>query len=414
MTVGQPTVDWSQGILNWNLPLHSDEITLLAVGDLLFEGSFLGIVEDVVKRKGGDFLFAPTRSAFLSADIVLGNLENPLCDRGDPIFKAGSNFRASPKMAKILSDAGFSILGVANNHVRDYGDRGFLETLDHLATAGIFSVGGDRDASSASEPVVIKTGEISIGILAFTFRQESIAGPNRPGAADLDNPKCYDAVKTLRDRVDLVIVFLHMDPEYSDYPAPHRIEMAHNFIDAGAEIVIGHHPHVPQGLEIYKGKLIAYSLGNFIFHTQKQRPLTSLGYLLKIILTKNGADKATIIPYMINDCCQIGRALCQPIPLTNNERKNALNHLQRISRGLKDPNTVKLNWEPIASKETIIIMIHVLKGILRGEPPSSWLCHLTSLKYRYRPFLGSLISGRIFKYLGEQIRLYRNRAYTSA
>lgn len=404
MVANKPTVDWLKGTFSWNVPPHSDSLTLLAVGDMLFEESFLGIVADAIKRNGGHFLFAPTRSIFSSADVILGNLENPLCAGGEPIFKWGPNFRASPEIAKLLSEAGFDILGVANNHIRDYGDLGFLETLEHLSNAGVFSVGGDRDSSSASEAVLIEIGELSIGILAFTYRQESVVGPNRPGAADLDSPKCYEAVRRLRSKVDTVIVFLHMDPEYSEYPAPHRIEMAHNFIDAGAEIVIGHHPHVPQGLEIYRGKLIAYSLGNFIFHTQKQRPLTSLGYLLKITLTKKGVAKAVIIPYKIGYCCQIGCALCQPIPLANDEREGAIRYLGSISRGLKDPLKVKLNWENIASKEAVMIVKQILSGIVRGETSSSWLCHFASLKYRSTPFFMSLLNGNVQKFLKEQIK----------
>lgn len=401
---GRPTIDWTRGTVEWDSSQDLDSLTLLAVGDILFEGSFLGIVEDAMNRNGGDFLFGLTRSVFLSADVVLGNLENPLCENGDPIYKWGPNFRASPKVAKILSAAGFAILGVANNHMRDFGDRCFLETLDHITDAGMLPVGGGSNASLAYEPVVIRKESLSIGILAFTFRQESVAGRDRPGAADLDDPKCYEAVRKLRNEVDLVIVFVHMDPEYSDYPAPHRIEMAHNLIDSGAEIVIGHHPHVFQGLEIYKGKLIAYSLGNFLFHTQRQRPLTSLGYILKITFAKKTAAKALIIPYKIIDCdcSQFGRSLCQPTPLTGYEFQNAMKRLYCISESLKNPKTVRLNWEGIASRDVMQLLAYIVRRVMRGRLSSFPLCHYMFLKYRCIEFLKSLQSGKALKYLIER------------
>jgi len=391
------TIDWSKGIVDWYLPKELEGITFLAVGDILVEGTFLGVIEEVIKKKGGAFLLGPSRSILQSADVILGNLENPLSERGDPISKRGPHFRASPQMVKVLSDAGFTILGVANNHARDYGDHAFLDTLDCLQGAGILSVGGGRDSSSALKPVIIRTRELSIGILAFTYRQESVAKKKQPGSADLDSPECYKAVKALCDKVDLVIVFLHMGPEYSDYPAPHRIKMARRFIDLGTEMVIGHHPHVPQGLEIYKGKLIAYSLGNFLFHTEKYRSLTRLGYLLKAKLTKKGTAWARIIPYRINDSYQ-------PWPLANKDYAKTMSYLEDISKGLHDPKVVELNWEEIAIKQTIVDIDHILRSILTRKTFSLWSRYLTPSKYRYQAFLQGLLKGRVWVYFKNWVR----------
>jgi len=394
MTAGSKyTIDWAKGIIDWHLHEELEETTFLAVGDILAEGE----KEEIINTKGGTFLFRPTQSIFQSADILLGNLENPLSERGAPIFKIGPCFRGATNLAKVLSDAGFTILGVANNHARDYGDCAFLDTLDCLQRAGIMSVGGGRDNSSAAEPVIIRTRNLSIGVFAFTFRQESVAQRKRPGAADLDNPDCYEAVKVLCDNVDLVIVSLHMDPEYTNYPAPHRMKMARSFVDVGAEMVIGHHPHVPQGLEIYRGKLIAYSLGNFIFHPEKHKPLTRLGYLLKAKLTKEGTAWAEIIPYKIND-------YYQPIPLSGKAYIGAMSHLKNISKALHDPEVVNLNWEEIASKETLAIVKHILRAILVGKKPPLWSCHLTLLKHRYEAFVKSLLRGKVSGYLRDWIQ----------
>jgi len=402
---GKPAIDWSKGIIDWHLPINLEATTFLAVGDILVEESFLGKIADVIKTKGGAFLFDPTRSILKSADIVLGNLENPLSERGVPIFKWGPHFRGSPKMAEILRNAGFTVLGVANNHARDYGDYAFLDTLKCLRSVGILPVGGGQDITSALEPVVVKTRKISIGIFAFTYRQESVAKEKQPGAADLDNPECYEAVKALRGKVDSIIVHLHMDPEHSDYPAPHRIRMARRFIDIGAEMVIGHHPHVPQGLEIYKNKLIAYSLGNFLFHTQNRRPLTKFGYLMKITFTRKGTASAKVIPYKINDCYQ-------PVLLSNKERENFLKYFKNVSKGLHNPETVRLNWEEIASLETMSITKHILQAILARKPYSLWSCHLTLFKYRIQPFLRGLLNFKVPGYFSNLMHTQLNtRSY---
>ena len=387
----RPTIDWEKGVIDWHLDEDSCKIEFLAVGDILVEGSFLGIVEDVINTRGGAFLFAPFQPIFLSADIVMGNLENPLSNKGDPIYKIGPNFRASPKMAKVLRKAGFTVLGVANNHIRDYGDLALIETLEHLQSEGLVAVGVGRNVYSAMKPAIVRIGELSVGIFAFTYRQESVAHLSQPGAADLDDPKCFDLVREFSSKVDAVIVSLHMDTEYSNYPAPYRIRMAHKFIDMGAEMVIGHHPHVPQGLEIYKGKLIAYSLGNFTFHTQRQRPLTSLGYILRTRLTKNGTASAAIIPYKIGDCFQRGHSTCQAVPLSNRDRENAMRHLRQISSGLSDQAIASSNWSKIANKEAIMIIKHIVVGILRRKPYTLWLPHLTLLRYRAQEFLKGFV-----------------------
>jgi len=396
------TINWAKGFIEWHLPKELDGVTFLAAGDICLTSE--GLKKKVVTTKDPAFLFGPTRSIFESADIVLGNLENPLSERGEPIFKLGPNFRASPNMAKVLSDANFTILGVANNHIRDYGDNAFLDTLVCLQSSGILPVGGGRSASSALEPVIVKRRDLSIGMFAFTYRQESIAQKKRPGAADLDNPNCYEAVRALCDEVDMVIVSLHMDPEYTNYPAPYRMKMARTFVDLGAELVIGHHPHVPQGLEIYKGRLIAYSLGNFIFYPLAEygARLTRYGYLLKVKLTIEGLAWAEIIPYRINDCYQ-------PKPLQRKGYVETLNHLESISRDLHNPKIVRLAWEEVASKEAMSISKHILHSILKRKTFSLWSCHLRRLRHHYPVFMKNLVEGKLWKHVKNWMQSARAR-----
>lgn len=391
----KPSIDWHKGMIDWHLPGSLEKTTFLVVGDILLEGSFLGLVEEVIKARGGNFVFSHMQSILQSADIVMGNLENPLSDRGAPVYKIGPNFRASPKMAKILRKAGFTVLGVANNHTRDYGNLAFIDTLTSLRKEGILPVGGGRDTFSASRPLIIKKHNASIGILAFTYRQESIARRKQPGAADLDNPECYRSVKSLSEEVDLTIVYLHINGEYSNYPVPHRLKAARRFIDMGAEMVIGHHPHVPQGIELYKGKLIAFSLGNFIFYTMRRRPLTSLGYVIKAELTRKGTASVAVIPYRISDCYDHAHALCQPVPLSGTSYQDAMAHLEHISAGLNDARLLRINWEQMASKDMMLISKHILEGIMRKKDYSLWSSQLTLLRHSCPAFFKRLFTGKL-------------------
>jgi poly-gamma-glutamate capsule biosynthesis protein CapA/YwtB (metallophosphatase superfamily) len=392
----KPTIDWSRGIIDWHQPESLENTTFLAVGDISLDASEVGIATDEVNVKGGDFLFSRMQQIFKSTDIIIGNLESPLSNRGTPIYKYGPNFRASPDWAKTLRRVGFTVLGVANNHARDYGNSSFMDTLRCLQKEGILPVGGGRNKSSALRPVIVRKRGMSIGILAFTYRQESVAGASRPGTADLDNSECYGSLKTLSEEVDLAIVYLHIDGEYSNYPAPYRIKAARRFIDLGAEMVIGHHAHVPQGIEIYKGRIIAYGLGNFVFGPEKERPLTSIGYVLKAKLTQTGTASVTIIPYRINYCCQCGR-VCQPTPLSGAEHQETMAHLKHISTGLNDTNLIRLNWEEVASKDAIFLHKRILTSIIRREPYSLWSSQMAFLRQRYPELFKRLLTGKILR-----------------
>jgi len=364
--------DWSRGIVNWQSPRQSsNEFSILAVGDILFNAD----AERIIAERGRNFIFGPTKQIFRSADVIIGNLETPLSNKGKQIVKCGPNLRASPSLAKVLADTGFTVLGVANNHIRDYGDIAVLDTLHHLRSQGVFAVGGGADEVSSWKPVVLKVKNKSIGIFAFTYQQESVAKKDRPGAADLENPKCFEIARSYSDQVDVLLVFLHMGLEFSNYPAPPYVELARRFIDVGADCVVGNHPHVPQGLEIYKGKLIAYSLGNFISPWKTmlaKSPYVNLGYMLELVWNEGGIAVAKIIPYKIS-------CFFQSVPLTGRERTETIKHLERISRVLLDYNLLQVEWGKTAIKEVKGFLYYFLAG--KCQPmPVRFLAGLKSIR----------------------------------
>ncbi|MDY6794605.1 MAG: CapA family protein [Actinomycetota bacterium] len=230
-----------------------DTVRVLAVGDIGLQTPqdrhpFEGVI-DVLAGK----------------DILFGNLETVLSDAGKKEEKA-MLVHSSPHMVSGLVDAGFDILSVANNHIMDLGPEGFRNTLEALRRAGLKYIGAS-DGKGSSHVIVEKHG-MKLGFLAYYEWGTSLPSErihiNRitPGEIEAD-------IASLKRECDSIIVSLHWGTENVFYPSPQQIETAHALIDAGADVILGHHPHVVQGLEPYKRGLIAYSLGNFQFRYGK-------------------------------------------------------------------------------------------------------------------------------------------------
>ena len=205
---------------------------------------------------------------FREADISMVNLENPLTDRGSPVEKQ-FNFRALPDYTKILESGGIDIVTIANNHIYDYSDQGLFDTISYLDSCGIKHIGAGRNLSEARSPVIFNVKGIKIGFLAYYgLRKHSDSNPatsNTAGTALRKLTYIKEDIENLKSRVDLVIINFHWGIEKETYPDDEQINFAHKVIEFGADLIIGHHPHVLQGIELYHGKAIVYSLGNFIF-----------------------------------------------------------------------------------------------------------------------------------------------------
>jgi poly-gamma-glutamate capsule biosynthesis protein CapA/YwtB (metallophosphatase superfamily) len=214
----------------------------------------------------GDFLFPFRKVApFLKTkDIVFANLENPLTRSK----RSHGFFLGNPGYAGALKEAGLSIVSIANNHIFDGGERGFLDTLEHLRATGIPFTGGDSGLAPAREGRVIRANGTSILFLAYTrYCNSNFASvaDSYPGILPLDMDMILEDLESARGKADFIFVSLHWGFENQPNVHPLQIEMAHRIIDAGADCIIGHHSHIPHGIEIYKERPIIYSPGNFIF-----------------------------------------------------------------------------------------------------------------------------------------------------
>lgn len=253
-----------------------------------------------------DALFSEVQQLLKSSDLVFGNLEAVLSFSGhDPGALGSAQMRGDPTFAQTLRRVGFDVISVANNHADQHGEGAFWETIEHLETAGIRCCGLVGDAPWVCQPVVLTRSGMTIGVLGYSCRPRQYGTSSQLYAAgDLDEI-CGD-VRRLQPNVDAVIVSLHWGEEFVSHPSAEEVELGHAIIDAGAVLVVGHHPHVIRPVERYKAGFIAYSLGNFVADMLWQPSLRE-GVMLRCHLSRGAAAGIQIFHTYIND-------ECHPIP----------------------------------------------------------------------------------------------------
>ena len=226
---------------------------------------------------------------------MFGNLECPITTRGEKTPKTW-NFRAPPKSLKVVKQAGFTVLNLANNHIWDYGQTGFLDTLKAVRKEGFLIVGAGMDRAEAESLRVVEQGGLKIGFLGFTsaFPKEGWAKPGKPGVAYSDFGRLSAVIGKAREDCDLLVVSLHGGTELAAEPNEIQLAFGRVAVDAGADIVLGHPPHVLQPVALYRGKPIIHSLGNFLFVSPN--PLTRMTTIARIELASDGVRSIEFVP----------------------------------------------------------------------------------------------------------------------
>jgi poly-gamma-glutamate synthesis protein (capsule biosynthesis protein) len=273
--------------------------TLIFVGDIMLDRGVKGMVE---KHGKGDYKFPFLKIAdeLKKADILFGNLESVISDKGKKIGSIYS-FRADPEAIEGLKFAGFDILSVSNNHIFDYGREAMEDSFKRLKEAQIDFVGGGFNEIEAYAPVIKKINGVKIAFLAYTNLGSEYwsAKGNRSGIAWLNAENLEKGVKEAKENADLVIVSMHFGDEYQKKANAEQKYFAHLAIDSGADLVIGHHSHIIGEIEEYKGKYIFYSLGNFVFDQAFSKE-TMEGLLLKVTLENKKIKEVLPIKIEIN------------------------------------------------------------------------------------------------------------------
>lgn len=279
------------------------------------------------------------------ADLAFVNLETPLSD----FARNSGSFRTPTHFAKGLLYAGVDVISTANNHAFDCEGEGIRDTYTTLKKAGLASIGTGENLQEARKPFIFIKNGIKLAFFAYTYGVNptitplGFALPDQSGAVPLDPFLMKADIQSVRDKVDFVLLSFHWGLENKREIHPAAREFAHEILDAGADAIIGHHPHVPRGIEIYKGKPIIYSLGNLIFghnHTYWGDNL-----LVKMTLTPEGITRLEVIPVAGE-----GEDVTQPYVLTGTRADTLLKDIQNRS--------LELNTKMEIEGETGFITIH--------------------------------------------------------
>lgn len=281
LVVGAPD-DLPVGRWDNKCPDSGNEWSLLALGDIGISGAFAHRADEV----GSSYpLFGNIPSALHKADCVMANLETPLIDA----WTNDKMFAGSSKWACDLKKAGIDVLHLASNHMLDHGVEGFSQTIESVKNAGLTIIGAGQTDEEATNLVRTEVAGLQLGWLAAGHTY--INQPVSPRLWELDIRDLLAATEQARRQVDVLIVSLHWGPMLVDYPYLEQYHGAHQLVDAGASVVLMHHAHILQGVEIYCGAPICYSLGNFIFDHKEgeyQEKATNFTYVKCKEMTTGG------------------------------------------------------------------------------------------------------------------------------
>ncbi len=279
------------------------EYTLLFTGDIMLDRG----VKHMVKTHGEDytFPFLKIKEVLDGADVLFGNLEIMISDKGRDVGGKYS-FRAEPNAVEGLVFAGFDIVTLANNHTFDWGREAFEDTMKRLQDNDILYTGAGFNKEEAHSPTtIIMDDNFSIGFLGYTefLFPSAMATSERSGVTTLNIENMERDIGSAKEEVDFLVVTFHYGTEYRKKPNANQIFWSESAIDFGADIIIGHHPHVTQPVEIYNDKYIAYSLGNFIFD-QYFSEETMKGFMLEVKIIDGNITDINKIHYKLNEFYQ--------------------------------------------------------------------------------------------------------------
>jgi poly-gamma-glutamate capsule biosynthesis protein CapA/YwtB (metallophosphatase superfamily) len=274
-----------------------DEITIGAVGDLMLGGR----AEPMLTEFGPDYPFAEVMPFLSKADVVVGNLESSISTRGAAVENKKFTLRAGSIAAQALKKAGIRVVSLANNHSMDFGPLALRDTLTALDDNDILYTGAGMDLGDARTPAYLKIKGRTIAFLSYslTFPLEFFASAGRPGTAPGFSDFVRSDIEKARPSADLLVVSFHWGAELMTAAKDYQIELGHKAIDWGADLVLGHHPHVLQEFEVYQGRFIAYSLGNFVFGSESNR--TNASIILLLTFQGKSLSRVEVLPLDVNN-----------------------------------------------------------------------------------------------------------------
>ena len=314
------------------------QVTVTFAGDILFDENYAIMGKVAGNGNIANGIMPDLINEMKSADIMMLNNEFPYSDRGTPTEGKQFTFRAKPSTVSYLNDLGVDLVSLANNHAYDYGETALVDTMDILSEAGIAYVGAGNNLQEARRPVYYIVNNMKIAFVAAT-QIERLDNPDTRGATDTSPGvfRCWngenllETVKTAKENSDFVIVFLHWGTESQTETDWAQEKQAPEVAAAGADLIIGAHPHCLQRIGVSGGVPIVYSLGNFWFNSKEM----DTG-IFKVTLNENGLQSCQFIP-----CRQSGS---QTALLQGEEKKKVLDFMRGISGGVQIDEEGYVSW----------------------------------------------------------------------
>jgi len=309
-------------------------IHIAAVGDIMLDRTLGSVIAD----GGIKFPFKLVAKPLQTADITIGNLETALGNVGQPVDKSYT-FQSPPAAAKSLAWGGFDVVSLANNHAMDYGSESLLQGIDLLTAQDVATIGAGANAEQARTPHILSGNGLDVAFLGYVHVPVEANGnffdtatwtatETTPGLAWAVPEEITADVTAVQSQADLVVVMLHSGYEYVEPPSEEQTAAAHAAIDAGADIVIGHHAHILQAVEFYKDGVIAYGLGNFAFNIDGDANTA----ILNVWLDEDGIRQFEFIPAIV----QYGG---QPRFAESEEASEIMAQIYQLSQGFPAPTT---------------------------------------------------------------------------
>jgi poly-gamma-glutamate capsule biosynthesis protein CapA/YwtB (metallophosphatase superfamily) len=330
----QPIAE-QKGEVDQQIQTASKHLVIAAVGDIMLDGS----AREIMQKEGYAYAFDKMRPWLQKADIAFGNLEGPLTERGEPAPDKKYLFRSPPaKVAEALKGAGFDVVSLANNHSLDYGSAGLADTIAALDKVGVYHVGAGENLAVARQAAILHRNGLKVAFLAYslTFPEEFWATANRAGTVFGYREIVEGDIRAAKQKADIVVASFHWGQESKTELRPYQVALGHAAINAGASLVIGHHPHILQSVERYKDGVILYSMGNFAFGSYS--PNAKVSALAEIEFNGNKLTQVRLQPINVFNI----QVLFQPQPLVGEAAANVISHLQQLS-SMRETSLVKVN-----------------------------------------------------------------------